>query len=565
MNTSSVSVHNHCFANERSRTWEGVLTRIPSCLIFVLLQTLAAFAQPANDNFANAFVISGASVRATGTNVDSTKETGEPANVQYGTVRERTGHSSVWWRWTAPASGEVILTTGRVVGVSERSTFDTQLGVYTGHSLDALTEVASNEDAVHPTTGADNYLGGGLSELRFNAVDGTTYHIMVNGWQSQQGNIVLLLNLFDTPPPTVHTVTVTANLTAGGTVTGGGNFQTAESATLSAIPNAGFIFMNWAEAGTSVSTNSTFTFTVNANRALVANFAGDPTGTNVTIDVSAAPVAGGTVTGGGVVPLGTEITLTAIAHQRFTFRRWTEDGTTVSTNPQITFPALANRNLEAFFGFAQQPQGYTLLVTLTPPEGGYVSVDPEPGMDGKYEPGTVVILTANANSSYRFHSWELSGSFSQQGRTAALPMNSNRSVTAVFERLEPEFVVSSIRISAGPEGQWNQRSPLPTGNSLMGVAWNGVHYVAVGHLGTVLTSPDGIDWTTRSSGTDARLSGIAWNGSHFIAVGESGAILSSPDGINWTSRVSGTSQCLHDIIWNGSLSSAAARMMIPLC
>jgi hypothetical protein len=523
--------------------------RLAACLTLAFLAIHAASAQPANDNFANAFVISGTSVRATGTNVDATREPGEPTSVQDGAGREPTGNRSVWWRWVAPASGQVTVATGRLTPASERSTFDTQLGVYTGNAVNALTEVASNEDAVHPTTGQGNYLGGGLSELRFNAVAGTTYHIMVNGWQSQTGNIVL--HLGDSgAPPAGHTITVSANPAAGGTVTGGGTFQTGESATVTAAPNAGFQFLNWTEGGTAVSTNLSFTFNVAANRTLVANFAGDTTGTNITVNVSSSPAAGGTVTGGGTFAPGTQVTVTATPNQSFTFVEWREGTTVVGTDAQLTFQANAHRNLVAVF--SGSPQRYTLLITVTPSEAGFVTVDPEPDPGGKYDPGTIVTLTATANSGYRFQSWWVKGFYSQQGNTATLPMEGDRSVTAYFEKFAPDFFVSTIQLTARSEGQWNQRSPLPTGNSLMGVAWNGVHYVAVGDLGTVLTSPDGINWTPRSSGTDAGLSGIAWSGSQFIAVGESGSILSSPDGINWTSRVSGTSQSLQDIIWNGS-------------
>jgi hypothetical protein len=331
---------------------------LAALLAFAWFATGAAFAQPANDNFVNAFVISGANVRATGTNVGATKEPGEPASVQYGTGRMNTGDRSVWWRWTAPASGQVTIATGRLSPATERSTFDTQLGVYTGNAVNALTEVASNEDAE-----PNNRFGAGLSEVVFQAQQGTTYHIMVNGWQSQQGNIVLHLDMGSTPPPTGHTITVTGNPATGGTVSGGGTIQAGQQATVTATPNAGFTFVNWTEGGTAVSTNAAFTFTVNADRTLVANFAGDATGTNVTINVSASPAASGTVIGGGVVPPGTEVTVSATAHQGFTFQHWTEGGTVVSTTPQFTFPAMANRNLVAVFqGTGPVPTGDTVVL-----------------------------------------------------------------------------------------------------------------------------------------------------------------------------------------------------------
>ena len=50
--------------------------------------------------------------------------------------------------------------------------------------------------------------------------------------------------------------------------------------------------------------------------------------------------------------------------------------------------------------------------------------------------------------------------------------------------------------------------------------------------GTILTSPDGVNWVTQSAGSFSDLHGITWNGSQFVAVGDSGSILTSPDGTN---------------------------------
>ena len=60
--------------------------------------------------------------------------------------------------------------------------------------------------------------------------------------------------------------------TNGGTITGGGNFALGQSCTLTATANEGYAFVNWTENGEVVSTNAIYTFPVNANRTLVANF-----------------------------------------------------------------------------------------------------------------------------------------------------------------------------------------------------------------------------------------------------------------------------------------------------
>ena len=54
--------------------------------------------------------------------------------------------------------------------------------------------------------------------------------------------------------------------------------------------------------------------------------------------------------------------------------------------------------------------------------------------------------------------------------------------------------------------------------------------------GVILTSPDGVTWTTRESISDTSLYGVTYGNSTFVAVGSGGTILTSPDGVTWTER-----------------------------
>jgi hypothetical protein len=66
-------------------------------------------------------------------------------------------------------------------------------------------------------------------------------------------------------------------------------------------------------------------------------------------------------------------------------------------------------------------------------------------------------------------------------------------------------------------------------------------FVAVGDGGTILTSPDGVNWTRGPRGRATRLFGVTYGNGLFVAVGRFGTILTSPDGVTWTPRTSGTS------------------------
>lgn len=68
-------------------------------------------------------------------------------------------------------------------------------------------------------------------------------------------------------------LTVTVDPPGAGTVTGAGRLRRDTNASLSATPAGSFLFSGWFEAGTLVSSNPTYAFTVTAPRSLVAKFA----------------------------------------------------------------------------------------------------------------------------------------------------------------------------------------------------------------------------------------------------------------------------------------------------
>ena len=110
-------------------------------------------------------------------------------------------------------------------------------------------------------------------------------------------NVTLVANF---TPAAQYTVAVSASPSAGGTVSGGGTFAAGSSRTVTATANSGYNFVNWTQNGSQVSTSASYTFTLNSNVTLVANFAP----VQYTVAVSASPSAGGTVSGGGTFAAG---------------------------------------------------------------------------------------------------------------------------------------------------------------------------------------------------------------------------------------------------------------------
>lgn len=71
---------------------------------------------------------------------------------------------------------------------------------------------------------------------------------------------------------TTYTITLSASPANGGTVGGDGTFAAGSSSTVTATNSSGYTFANWTENGTVVSSSASYTFTLNGNRSLVANF-----------------------------------------------------------------------------------------------------------------------------------------------------------------------------------------------------------------------------------------------------------------------------------------------------
>ncbi len=69
-----------------------------------------------------------------------------------------------------------------------------------------------------------------------------------------------------------NTITASPVPSYGGTVSGGGVFLAGGQQTVTAAANPGYSFINWTENGTEVSSLTNYTFTLMANRTLVANF-----------------------------------------------------------------------------------------------------------------------------------------------------------------------------------------------------------------------------------------------------------------------------------------------------
>ncbi|MBR5912549.1 MAG: hypothetical protein IKZ55_11240 [Bacteroidales bacterium] len=250
-----------------------------------------------------------------------------------------------------------------------------------------------------------------------NLTPNTTYYVRAYAINSQGTGYGEEVNFKTSQTPT-YTISVSANPTNGGTVTGGGTYQQGQSCIVSATAATGYNFLKWTENGQQVSTSANYTFNVTGNRTLVAQFQTK----SYTISASANPSNGGTVSGGGTYNHGQSCTLTASPATGYTFVKWTKNGTQVSTNASYTFTVTGSASYVAHF----QANSYTISVSANPSNGGTVSGS------GTYTYGQSCTVHASANSGYTFQKWTVNGSQVSTNANYTFTVTSNRNLVAHF-------------------------------------------------------------------------------------------------------------------------------------
>ena len=176
--------------------------------------------------------------------------------------------------YTYNGSWYSLWTTSRNYGWMIRGIFHQTASTYT------ITANA-NPTAGGTVTGGGTYTSGSTCTLRATPASGYSF----TNWKS--GSTVLSTNAtysftvtgnktvtayFTANTPTSYTITATANPTAGGTVTGGGTYTSGSTCTLRATPASGYSFTNWTSGSTVLSSNPTYSFTVNSSKTIKGNF-----------------------------------------------------------------------------------------------------------------------------------------------------------------------------------------------------------------------------------------------------------------------------------------------------
>jgi hypothetical protein len=272
----------------------------------------------------------------------------------------------------------------------------------------------------------------------------TTYYLFYNNGAFYTGtsnvNNITFYQEVDCTVTNNYTISVMANPAEGGTVTGGDTYQEGQLCIVSATANEGYSFTNWTENGNVVSSEAEYSFTVTANRDLVANFAVVQLPV-YDVTVSANPAEGGTVAGGGTFEEGQTCTVSASASPNYNFNNWTENGNVISGNASYTFSVTSNRNLVANFTYV--PQHFTVSVSSNPSEGGTVSGG------GTFEEGQSCTVSATANYGYSFENWTENGNVVSGNSTYTFAVNEDHNLVANFSINTYTVSVAASPINGG--------------------------------------------------------------------------------------------------------------------
>jgi len=112
-------------------------------------------------------------------------------------------------------------------------------------------------------------------------------------------------------------------------------------------------------------------------------------------------------------------------------------------------------------------------------------------------------------------------------------------------------VTTAACVPASGDSSWRWVNPLPNGNFVSGLIYDGRQFIGVDDAGNVDSSSDGVTWVSHPTGS-ASLHALATDGSHYVAVGFSGQIRTSDDGVTWTAKTSPTTETLWAVTWTGT-------------
>ena len=464
--------------------------------------------------------------------------------------------------WTAETSNNSLL----VFGLANSSAGTVAVGSAGGIQF-ASNSPAPNVASITPVTGAGGVtvtLTGtgftGATGVRFNGVAGTAFNVVSD---------------------TSATVVTPASFTSGPVIVtgpGGSNLPTVSyafvaapaittqpvaltvnqdaSATFTVVATGGgTLAYQWKRGTTDVGTNSA-SLTVPSAQAgdagsytvVVTNTSGSVTSAAASLTVNLKPVI--TVQPASeAIADGSNVTFSVTATGAVSYQ-WRKGGTDIAGATATSYTITGARAADAanYTVAVTNAAGTTLSAAATLTVNASAPVTPFiSGVFGRAVPvGTSFIFTAEADAGSlpMTYQWKKNGTDipGATGKSYFL-FNPQAADTARYSVVTANSLGTATsadyRQDFSPEVGWTWRNPTPTGNGLSDVTFINGQFVMGGLRGTLLTSPDGLNWTTRRVPTNANLYGIDFANGQYVLVGGSAGLFTSSDLALWTPRQPG--------------------------
>ena len=307
--------------------------------------------------------------------------------------------------------------------------------------------ITTNVDPVGAGTvsGGGTYEDGTVVTLAATANSGYTFDHWNDGSTQNPRTITVNNNMSFTAyfNHNSYTITVVANPSNAGTVSGGGAYYYGDYATLTATAYSGYDFVGWSDG----SSENPHQVLVTGNATYTATFS-QGSATYYTVSAYVSPAGSGTVTGTGTYQAGATCTLTATANVGYSFEHW-NDGST--QNPR-TVTVNNNMSFTAYFTAGQ----YTITVNAIPEEGGTVTGG------GTYAYGSSVTLTAAPANGYQFMQW----SDGVQRLTRVVTVTGDATYSALFTDGSSEMYTLTVEPNLPELGQTSGSGTYPAGASV---------------------------------------------------------------------------------------------------
>ena len=234
--------------------------------------------------------------------------------------------------------------------------------------------------------------------------------------------------------PQQFTVALSSSPAEGGSVSAAEQvYDEGSVATIAATPSVEWVFVRW--EGDFTGTGSTATLTVDSDKNITAVF--EKKSYPLTVNTSGEGTVDEQIVQAKSTDYesGTVVELTANPAQGWEFKEWF--GAIADTTNPVEITVDNPKQVTAIFTeiSASQTQ-YTVTLTPSPTEGGSVSA-----AEQVYDEGSVATISATPASEWEFVRWE--GDFTGTGSTSTLTVDSDKNITAVFEKKSYPLTVNT--------------------------------------------------------------------------------------------------------------------------